>query len=146
MIHPQMKVLSIFFLGLALIIPVWAEGEVHRGEIPEFRKLARIDKEVERVIVQLHEVRFADLKLDEPSVLSALGELNRLGAGEREGGVVNFMVRGVDKGGRLRINAKGLSFAQVIDEICVQAGRSWYIEINEVSGAAMLVLTKMAEN
>ena len=106
------------------------------------------DVKAAAVVKQLEKVMIAEVKVDRVSLAEVIGEINRKGAAERGGGVINLVIRQPRRNGReqapkekpVTLDVKKTNFAAVIDEACVQAGYRWTLEFQPESGSALLVL------
>lgn len=93
-----------------------------------------------RVIETLERIRIDDISFKRLTPAEAIAYLTGKVAGEKGGGVINFVVRGAEPDKKVGITGRTLNFAQAVDEICGQAGRVWTIDFNEKSGTPILVI------
>jgi hypothetical protein len=107
----------------------------------QYHRLRQADAKAKRVISQLEKIEIDDVSFEKLSTSEALGYLTKKVVGAKGGGVINFVIRGADGEKKVGIKRKSLNFAQAVDEICIQSGRVWKIDFNEVSGAPILVIT-----
>jgi len=99
------------------------------------------DAKAKRVIAQLEKIEIDDVSFEKLSASEAMDYLTKKVVGVKGGGAINFVIRGADEEKKVGIKRKSLNFAQAVDDICVQSGRLWKIDFNEVSGAPILVIT-----
>lgn len=110
---------------------------------PGYLRLKEKGEKENGVVAQLEKIRIENVSIQGLSVSEAFEYLRKKVVGDKEGGVINLVIRGSDRNNRKStIRKKNMTYAEAVDAICVQTGWSWGIDFNELSGAPILVLTK----
>ena len=115
--------------------------EPQGNSVAQYHRLGQADSKAKRVIAQLERIKIDDVSFEKLSTTEALDYITKKVVGAKGGGVINFAIKGADEEKKVGIKRKSLNFAQAVDEICIQSGRVWKINFDEISDAPILVIT-----
>lgn len=116
-------------------------GDLPPGDKAKYHQLLSTNGKAEQVISQLEKIQIDEITFEKLSAAEALKYITKRIVPNQGGGVINSVIRGADETKNVGIRSKRMNFAQAVDEICVQSGRVWSIDFNEVSGVPILVLS-----
>lgn len=135
-----MKTLVTYCIALILSSPRVGALETKGDNGVKHQRLVQADDKVMRVIAKLENIEIVDISFEKLTAAEAMNYLTKKVVGEKGGGVINFVIRGVDQAKKVGITRKSLTYAQAVDEICSQSGKVWMIEYNEPSGTPVLII------
>lgn len=137
-----MKSLIPCVLLLGILMPHLAADELPAKEKVEYRRLEKPDDRVQGVVRQLQALKLENLIIKDLALSAALGVLREKIVGTKVGGVIDFVIRGSEKGEKVSIHSERTTYAEALDQICEQSGRVWTIEFMDPSGRPVLIIKK----
>ena len=137
---PKMKTLIQCGLAICLLILHLHAGDPPANVKDEYRRLEKITDRAGAIVEQLQAIKLQGVTIEGVAPSAALEALRKKVVGETGGGVINFVIRGSERGQRVTIKSDKTTYAQAIDQICVQSGRAWSIEFNEDAGTPILII------
>ena len=134
------------YLGCVLVLSLnlaAIHAEERSGKtVDAYRQLKQGDKKAQSVIARLEKIKIGNVSIEGLSADRALEYLRDKVVGGKGGGVINFVIRGVEtSNSKVTLQADKMNYAKAVDEICAQTGRQWHIDVDESSGVPLLVLT-----
>ena len=140
-----MKTLAICLIALVSVLPKSDAAEQEGAEGVKYQCLAQTDDKAKRWITVLEGVEIENVSFENLTLEEAISYINNKTLGGKEGGFINLIIREPVKEKNITIKGDALTYAKAVDEICIQSGRSWQIEINDISGAPILVITQKGQ-